>query len=195
VQKKYSSYRLPEDLEELSEFSNQDLRLSPEYAEVEEAYRKIKSFQEAVDLLEESEASYHDSARAVGSAWPEAYEAFVSMDEALEEVPDKLEAEQVMNSGFDEFKDEHGEVETRRRELEDAIEDARKAYQAAAGRLASQIKSSLFLGRETPLKHAKKASDSEAFDRRAERLEKGFVRPENATGERVRRLLDGTDRP
>jgi cell fate (sporulation/competence/biofilm development) regulator YlbF (YheA/YmcA/DUF963 family) len=67
VYKKYSSYRLPEDLEELSEFSNQDLRLSPEYAEVEEAYRKIKSFQEAVDLLEESEASYHDSARAVGS--------------------------------------------------------------------------------------------------------------------------------
>lgn len=195
MQKKYSSYRLPKDLEDLSDFSNEDLRLSPEYAEVEEAYRKIRSFQQAVDLLEASETSYHDSVRAVGSAWPEAYEAFVSMDEALEEVPDKFEAEQVMNAGFEDFREEQGEVRSRRRELEEAIKDAREAYQATAGRLASQIKSSLFLGRETPLKYAKKVSDSEAFDRRAERLEKGFVRPENATGERVKRLLDGTDRP
>lgn len=194
MQRKYSAYRLPEDLEELSEFSNQDLRLSPEYTEIEEAYRKIKSFEEAVDLLEDSEASYHDSVRAVGTAWPQAYEAFLSMEETLEDVPDKLEAEQVMNAGFEEFRQVHGEVKTRRRELENAIEDARKAYQASAGRLASQIKSSLFLGRETALKYAKKASDTEAFDRRAEELEDGFVRPENATGERVRRLLDGTDR-
>ena len=195
MQKKYSSYRLPKDLEDLSEFSNEDLRLAPEYAEVEEAYRKIKSFEEAVDLLDESEASYHDSVKAVGSAWPEAYEAFVSMDEYLEEVPDKLRSEVVMNSGFEDFREDYGEVETRRREMENAIKDMKKAYQAAAGRLASQIKSSLFLGRDTPLKYGKKASDSEAFDRRAEELEEGFVRPENATGERVRRLLDGTDRP
>ena len=194
MQRKYSSYRLPEDLEDLSEFSNQDLRLAPEYAEIEEAYRKIKSFQDAVNTLENSKASYTDSAKAVGSIWPEAYEAFISMEKALDDLPEKFRAEVVMNSVFEDFDEENGEVETRRRELQYAIENAREAYNSSAAVLASEIKSSLFLGRDTPLKYAKKASDSEAFDQRAERLEQSFVRPQNSSGERIIRMLESTGR-
>ncbi|PSH02099.1 MAG: hypothetical protein BRC26_02285 [Nanohaloarchaea archaeon QH_8_44_6] len=194
MQRKYSSYRLAEDLEDLSEFSNQDLRLAPEYAEIEEAYRKIKSFQDAVNTPENSKASYTDSAKAVGSIWPEAYEAFISMEKVLDDLPEKFEAEVVMNSGFEDFDEKNGEVETRRRELQHAIENARQAYNSSAAVLASEIKSSLFLGRDTPLKYAKKASDSEAFDQRAETLEQSFVRPQNSPGERIIRMLEGTGR-
>lgn len=192
MSRKYSSYRLPGDLEDLSDFSNEDLRLSPEYAEIGEAYRKIRSFKEAVETLEESEAAYHDAAKAVGSAWPEAYEAFVSMDDALDDVPDKFNAELVMNSGFDDFDEVYGEVNTRYKELENAMEEARDIYRSSAASLATEIKSAMFLGQVTPLEYAKEASDSEAFDKRAEKLESLMVRPEHSIGQRALKVLDQT---
>lgn len=177
MQRKYSSYRLPGDLEELSDFSNQDLRLAPEYAEVKEAYRKIKSFEEAVEILDDSNINYNQSAKAAANIWPEAYEAFNSIDEPLEDIHEKFHAERVMNSGFEDFNEELGEVNTRYRELERTVEDARETYREAAGVLGNEIQNAIFRGQDTPLDYALEESDSEAFDRRAERLQKRFFRP------------------
>ena len=161
-----------------SSYSNPDLRLAPEYAEIEEAYRKIKSFEEAVDILEDSETSYHQSARAVGNIWPEAYEAFVNMEEALDNVPDKFEAELEMNAEFEDFDEVDGEVNTRYRELKNAVVDARGIYNRASARLSGEIKNALFRGQDTPLDYAERFSDSEAFDERAEELHRGFFDPQ-----------------
>jgi hypothetical protein len=182
----------PGYLEELSDYSNQDLRLNPEYAEVGESFRKIRSFRDAVQLLEDPDASYHTAAKAVGSAWPEAYEAFVYMDEALDELPGKLMAEKVMNSAFHDFQEEEGEVFARQREIYRTVEDAREMYEQAAASLAVEIKNAALRGQKTPLEYAETVSDSEAFDERAEELEKYVVRPENSMGEVVRSVLDGT---
>lgn len=161
-----------------SEFSNPDLRLAPEYTEIGEAYRKIKSFEEAVDILEDSETGYRQSARAVGNIWPEAYEAFLNMEEALEDVPEKFEAELEMNTGFEDFDEVDGEVNTRYRELRNAVDDAREAYNRASARLSGEIRKALFRGQDTPLDYAESFSDSEAFDDRAERLHRNFFDPE-----------------
>lgn len=161
-----------------SDYSNPDLRLAPEYAEVEEAYRKIKSFEEAVDILEYSDTSYHQSARAVGNIWPEAYEAFLNMEEALEDVPEKFEAELEMNRGFEDFNEVEGEVNTRYRELKNAVEDAREIYNRASARLSNEIKGALLRGQDTPLDYAESFSGSEVFDERAERLHRNFFDPE-----------------
>lgn len=171
-----------------SSYSNPDLRLAPEYAEIEEAYRKIKSFEEAVDILEDSETSYHQSARAVGNIWPEAYEAFVNMEEALDNVPDKFEAELEMNAEFEDFDEVDGEVNTRYRELKNAVKDAREVYNRASARLSDEIKSALLRGQDTPLDYAESFSDSEAFDERADRLHENFFDPE-AGGRQVLEMV------
>ncbi|MFB6174589.1 MAG: hypothetical protein ABEJ87_01270 [Candidatus Nanohalobium sp.] len=183
----------PGYFEELSDYSNQDLRLTPEYTEIEEDFRKIKSFRDAVQLLENSDEAYHRSAKAVGSAWPEAYDAFVSMDDALGDVSEKIIGEKVMNSGFQDFHEEEGEVMTRYRELQNAIENAKQMYRQAAASLAVQIKSAALRGQKTPLEYAETVSDSEVFDGRAEELDKYVVRPDDSTGERVWKILDQTD--
>ena len=171
-----------------SSYSNPDLRLAPEYAEIEEAYRKIKSFEEAVDILEDSETSYHQSARAVGNIWPEAYEAFVNMEEALDNVPDKCEAELEMNAEFEDFDEVDGEVNTRYRELKNALKDAREVYNRASARLSDEIKSALLRGQDTPLDYAESFSDGEAFDERADRLHENFFDPE-AGGRQVLEMV------
>lgn len=171
-----------------SSYSNPDLRLAPEYAEIEEAYRKIKSLEEAVDILEDSETSYHQSARAVGNIWPEAYEAFVNMEKALDNVPDKFEAELEMNAEFEDFDEVDGEVNTRYRELKNAVKDAREVYNRASARLSDEIKSALLRGQDTPLDYAESFSDSEAFDERADRLHENFFDPE-AGGRQVLEMV------
>jgi len=50
------------------------------------------------------------------------------------------------------------------------------------------------LGRDTPLKYAKKSSDSEEFDKRTHKLEQNFVRPENSLGKMARKMLEETGR-
>ena len=190
MSKKYDSHRLPGDLEELSDYSNQELRLSREYAQVEEAYRKIQSFKKAVDMLESSETSYHQSAKAVGTAWPEAYEAFFNIDKALEDIPEKFNAELVMNSGFEDFKEDKGEVTTRYMELENAIEDAKDAYKEASAKLASEMHSSMMLRGETPLKYARKVNETKVFEERAKKLDNWFVTPEGSLADNVIKMLE-----
>ncbi len=182
----------PAYFEQLSDYSNPDLRLAPEYAAIEEDYRKIHSFSEAVKTLRDSDTSYHPGARAAGTAWPQAYEAYVSMEESLEDIPEKITAEKVMNSGFQNFEETDGEVATRHRELKNAINEAKKTYEKAAASLASEINSAALRGQRTPLDYAEEVSSSEAFDERAEELEKNVIRPENSLGELARRVLDPT---
>ena len=189
MQRKYSSYRLPGDLEELSDFSNQDLRLAPEYAQVSEAFRKIKSFEEAVEMLDGSEVSYNDSVKAVAGIWPEAYEAFNSIDESLDEVYEKFHGERVMNSGFEDFKEERGEVRTRYRELENAVEEAKSSYQRAEALLGPEIQGAIFTDKKTPIDYALENSESELFEDRAGEIRDEMVGRSDGSGI-LRVLLD-----
>lgn len=182
----------PGYLEELSEYSNQDLRLGPEYARVEESFKVIQSFKEAIELLKGSDTSYHRSAKAVGSAWPEAYDAFISIDEALEELPEKMNSEKVMNSAFHNFKAGEGEVASRREELEDAIQEAKQIYKEAAAALTIEVKNAALRGQKTPLDYAEIVSSSKAFDDRAEELQSHVIRPEDPY-HLAGRVLDQTD--
>lgn len=189
MQRKYSSYRLPGDLEELSDFSNEDLRLAPEYAEVEEAYRKIKSFEEAVKILDDSEVSYNRSVKAVASIWPDAYEAFKNIDESLNEVYEKFHAERVMNAGFEDFKEERGEVNTRYRELENAVEEAKNSYQRAEALLGNKVQGAIFADKKTPIDYALENTESELFEGRATEIEGEMIGRSDGSGI-LRVLLD-----
>lgn len=178
---------MPGDFERLSEYSNSDLRLASEYAEAEETYRKIKSFKEAVDTLKSSEGSYTKSAKAVASAWSEAYEVFESIDEILDEVPDKLKAEKVMNSGFEAFEEERGEVATRYNELNGALDEAEDIYERASATLASEIQQAVLLDKRTPVDYALEMDTSEEFEERAEEILENTAGTSDGSG--ILRLL------
>lgn len=187
MSKRRSFNGTPGDFERLSDYSNSDLRLAPEYADVEEAYRKIQSFKDAVETLEGSETSYTDSAKAVASAWPEAYEAFHSLDEIMDEVPEKLNAEKVMNSGFKDFDEESGEVSTRYRELNRALEEAEEMYNRASASLVTEVQTAVLLDKRTPVDYAKDMETTEDFEERAEKILENTTGTSDGSG--IMRLL------